>query len=129
MKATDIGVRQAFRASGPRGPALLLSLLLLLAVAFWGLHDKASLYQPTGHGMPVAKAKLLSGRELAADAVNHTQAFLPPVLPQIFLYLSAALLTLFRAERQVSVALFLSTPPLRTPAWTPNLDRRPPPSF
>ena len=91
-----------------------LSLLLILAVTFWGLHDK-----------------VLSGRELAADTANQVQAVLPPDLPTptISFLAFAFLLALPVAGRLRLVLSHVPFPPCRPAARTRALDRRPPPCF
>ncbi len=113
------------RYSKKHHPGLLLSLLLIFAVTFWGGYDKVSLYKASTHGMPVAKAKLLSGRELAADATNQVEAVLPPSFPIILFAAFAPLLVL--CVRRPLRAPFLVPCPPRGPAFARALDRRPPP--
>ena len=109
--------------------AFAFSLLLILSVLFWGLHDKVSLYKAGAHGMPVAKAKLLSGRELATDSINQVEAMLPPALPApAILYLISASLLVMPAARRFFGQPSLALSPSRCPAVrTRALDRRPPP--
>ncbi len=113
------------RYSKKHHPGLVLSLLLIVAVAFWGGHDKVSLYKAGTHGVPVAKVKLLSGRELAADATNQVQAVLPPLLPVVLFAAFAPVLVL--CVRRPLRAPFLVPSPPHSPAFARALDRRPPP--
>ena len=111
-------------------PAFALSLFLLLAVTFWGVRDKVSLYRASGKGLPVAKAKLLSGRELASDAANQVDAVLPPALPPPTCTLVAALVTLLpnRPQRHIGQARLFAPPPSSAPPFAQALFRRPPPA-
>ena len=106
-----------------------LSLILIFAVTFWGLHDKVSLYQSTAHGMPTAQAKLLSGRELVIDTANQVQAVISPNLPTptIPFLAFALLLTLPAAARARREFSHIPSPPSRPAARFRALDRRPPP--
>ncbi len=117
----------AHRGSTPVLRLVRLSILFLgFAVVFWGSHDKVSLYRHTaGTSVPVAKAKLLSGRDHAAAAVRGITEPPAPAVSLALLLFAAYLLDLSKrcANRTDFARPLTPSPPL-----TPALRRRPPPS-
>ncbi len=107
---------------------LALTCFLAFAVFFWGLHDKASLYKSTPGNHPIAKAKLLSGRELASDAVN-VSAPEPPAEPGLLAgAYFAAMTLLFSIKLRESGRYSFLPDEIELPGLTNPLHRRPPPS-
>ncbi len=116
-------------AAGPPRPLLLAMLLLGFAVVFWGLHDKVSLYKHTGAAPPVAKAKLLSGREAHADLPAPGAPTSPTPAAPVVLFLGATFLRLFSTWKACRGrgAPGLASPPLKAPPFSRALRHRPPP--
>ena len=106
----------------------IFNSFLCCAIIFWGSHDKISLYQTSETGAPVAKAKLLSGRELASDLANLSTAE-PPAEPGPLTasYFAVALALLFVTKLGEAP---IGATPLASPessGFTNALHRRPPP--
>ncbi len=114
------------RRPGYTRALLFFALLLSLAVVFWGLHDKVSLYKHTGAAPPVAKAKLLSGRDLGT-AQATSAAVEPLVLASFFVLLWGLLLSRYLPSSRWEACFGACGPPFHHPAFSQSLHRRPPP--
>ena len=108
---------------------LLLISFLGCAIIFWGAHDKVSLYSSVVAGHPVAKAKLLSGRELASDSANTATAETPAAPgPVIAFYFAAILALLFGTGLRAAPIRLTPCRSSGQPGFAIALHRRPPPS-
>lgn len=107
---------------------MLFVSFLGCAIIFWGSHDKVSLYQTTVTAHPVAKAKLLSGRELASDSANVSIAH-PPAEPGLLTAIYFAVAIALLCALELDEASHDATLPIRyaPAAFTHALRRRPPP--
>ncbi len=107
---------------------LLLTSFLAFSVIFWGLHDKLALYRSTADGIPVAKAKLLSGRELASDTANAS-APETPAEPNLIaaVYFTVACAMLLASCFRESATSATPFPTTELPEFVNALYRRPPP--
>lgn len=116
-----------------KSPTLFLFALFVLLLGFsvvcWGLHDKLSLYAPSGASATVAKAKLLTERERPAMQVALVAPQPPTPATPVFFLLFAALLPMLFASR-LQKSLLISKPRFRQPqaqSFHEALHRRPPP--
>ena len=126
VEQTTMNDRARQAMSKQSGSRFLLVCMLLLgfAVVFWGLHDKVSLYHHTGAAPPVAKAKLLSGREHTADLTAAPAPAPPAPAAPITILLCATLMRMlfrFRSGRSHT------PPPTQALPFAQALHRRPPP--
>ena len=113
---------------GVSAQVLSLMLLLALAVVMWGLGDKLSLYKHTGAAPPMAKAKLLSGRDGSDVREVAVASPSPASLPVLYAALLASFFRILFSQRPTGRAM--ARAPHRISLWRFRhmpLYRRPPP--